>query len=353
MTGYAATAARRPVQSTAKRTDSYAELRKRVSFRRVVLMQTREHSTEDFGAEREFSDECGKRSGRPANGGYLPIDLSTRDLSVANDGALVGEDHLSDEFIGILRPRPAAIQAGVTLLQRLQGDVVAPRQTTGSTATWITAEDGDAAESEPQFDQVALTPKDLGVYCDVTRRLVQQSEPGVEAVVQRDFERAIAQAVDSAILYGTGANGQPTGIANTTGIGSVSFTAAAPTYPETLTMVETLLSENISVTDTTFLLDPTGWKDGRSTEVSSGSGRFIVDGEDRVSGIQALVSSQVTAQQWVLGAFRDALLGVWGDGVDLLIDPATHSLKGGLRIVAFLTCDIAVRRPESFVIGTN
>ena len=35
-------------------------------------------------------------------------------------------------------------------------------------------------------------------------------------------------------------------------------------------------------------------------------------------------------------------------GLELNVDPFTHSLKGRIRFVIFKTMDVAVRHPESF-----
>ena len=49
----------------------------------------------------------------------------------------------------------------------------------------------------------------------------------------------------------------------------------------------------------------------------------------------------------VYGNFEDLLVGLWG-GLDLLMDPYTGSLAGTRRLIAFQSCDIAVRHAESF-----
>jgi hypothetical protein len=41
------------------------------------------------------------------------------------------------------------------------------------------------------------------------------------------------------------------------------------------------------------------------------------------------------------------LLGEWG-GLEINVDPYTHSLKGKLRYITFKTVDVAVRQPTAF-----
>ncbi|MNS67941.1 hypothetical protein D3C72_1012050 [compost metagenome] len=51
------------------------------------------------------------------------------------------------------------------------------------------------------------------------------------------------------------------------------------------------------------------------------------------------------------GNFADMIIAMWG-GLDLIADPYSLSLKGGLRIVVFQDVDFAVRRVESFAYGS-
>ena len=50
-----------------------------------------------------------------------------------------------------------------------------------------------------------------------------QGTPGIEELVRRDLTDGILAVVDSAVLNGSGSSGQPTGIRNTSGIGSVAM----------------------------------------------------------------------------------------------------------------------------------
>ena len=43
-------------------------------------------------------------------------------------------------------------------------------------------------------------------------------------------------------------------------------------------------------------------------------------------------------------------IGMWG-GLEMSVDPYTHSKKGRLRIITFQDIDFAVRRTESFCLG--
>ena len=111
-----------------------------------------------------------------ARGSYIPQEILERGFSMqartlnattATDGPeLIANDLLSGSFIDVLRNSQVTAQAGVRTLPGLVGTVDIPRQTTATAMAWLAAEDADAAESEPQFDQVSLAPKDAAVYTE-------------------------------------------------------------------------------------------------------------------------------------------------------------------------------------------
>lgn len=286
-------------------------------------------------------------SGYNVRGAFIPPTMA-RDLTVAADGDLVGTDHLGGSFIDVLRNNMVALQAGAIMLPGLVGNVDIPRQASGSSATWISAEDGDATESEPTFDSVSLTPKDLAVYTEVTRRLTQQAAPSIEGLVRRDLAEAIGLGLDSAIYYGSGASGQPQGIDGATGVDDPTFVSAtAPTYAEMVTQMKTMMTANAS-SGLVYILSPDMWESMMTTpkQASGVEGNFILNG-DTILGRNVLVSSQLAADDFVLGDFSQILIGEWG-GYELNVDPYTHSLKGKTRYVVFKTCDIGIRQPSKF-----
>ena len=284
-------------------------------------------------------------------GSFIPTEVFNRDLTAgtSTDGAeLVATNLLSGSYIDVLRNNMVALQAGATMLPGLVGNVAIPRQTSGAAATWISAEDGDATESEPQFDQITLSPKDLAAYTEVSRRLSLQSSPAIEGIVRNDLFMALALGMDAAVYYGSGSSGQPQGIDGATGVADPTFsTATAPTYAELVTQMKTLMTSN-AANNLTYIGSPDFWETVKTTpkQGSGVEGNFISDGNS-ILGRNLLTSSQLAADDFVLGDFSNILIGEWG-GIELNTDPYTHSLKGKTRYVIFKTCDIAIRHPQAF-----
>jgi hypothetical protein len=169
--------------------------------------------------------------------------LVSAGLSGGNPNVLT-IDHLAESFIDNLRNVSAVYQAGATSLTGLSSDVEIPGGDQNIAAAWLAAENADAAGSKPTFRKVTMQPKDVAVFTDVSRRMMQQSTIDMENYVRAQIVEAVRLAIDSAAIYGTGSNGQPTGVVNTTGIGSVTFGAAKPTRDEIVDLRTAVASNN-------------------------------------------------------------------------------------------------------------
>jgi len=337
--------------------DLSAKERKQFSMLRLMdaISNPNDRSAQKRAAfELEVSAEAQRGFGGDFNcrGEFVPTSLMSRDLSAgtATDGAeLVQTDLLAQSYIEVLRNSSSVMQAGATMLPGLVGDVAIPRQTSAAASTWISAEDGDATEGEAQFDQVTMSPKDLACYTEVTRRLLQQSTPAIEGIVRRDLAIAQALGIDAAALYGTGASGQPRGIANQSGINTKDLAAADPTYAEIVEIIRLVMEDNALMGNPMWIFEANGWE-ALSTTPKQGSGvegNFILGDNERVKGFPYIMSNQVTSEQYFFGDFSQVLVGEWG-GLEINVDPYTHSLKGKIRYVTFKTVDVAVRQPTAF-----
>lgn len=304
--------------------------------------------------ENGFVDSSAK--GSHVRGLSVPGEIQRRDLSAGTptDGAeLVAEDLLSGSFIDVLRNASALANVGATMLPGLVGDVAIPRKTSGSVAGWISTEGGNASQSDPQFDQVTLSPKTAGVYSEVTRQLLKQSSISVENLLRNDLATGMALLIDAAGLYGTGASGQPQGIETATGVNTpTAFVAAVPTYPEVVAMESAVAADNALAGTMAYILETAMRGSLKTAEKFSSTGQTIWEPGNTLNGYGTSVSNQVTSGDIFFGNWADMLVGMWG-GLDLLIDPYTNSLSGTIRIVAHQSVDLGLRHGESFCFNND
>ncbi|MCG2600566.1 MAG: phage major capsid protein [Achromobacter sp.] len=317
--------------------------------------------------ELECSRAVRERTGRDGLGETIPVDLlradQRRDLNVgtaSEGGNLVATDLLSGSFIDMLRNQMSVMIAGATMLTDLNGNIAIPRQTGGATGYWV-AENGDVTESTPTFDQVAMTPKTVGALVEYSRQFLLQSSIDAEAFVRGDIIRQLAIALDLAALNGSGSGGQPRGVMQTAGIGSVAggTNGAAPTWPHIVKLETEVASDNALLGTLAYITNTKVRGKLKETEKFTGGGREIWgEGDNPLNGYRAIVSNQVpsnltkgtadgVASAILFGNWADVIIGMWG-GLDILLDPYTGSASGKKRIVAHQSVDVAVRHPESF-----
>lgn len=319
--------------------------------------------------EFEVSEAAARKEGRTSRGLLVPVDvLYKRDLTTstasgtAKAGYTVATDLLASSFIDVLRNKMVLNSLGAQFLTGLQGNVAIPRKTSASSAYWV-AENSAPTESSnaPAFDQVTMSPKTLGAYVDISRRLMLQSSLDIENLVRNDLATSIAVAMDGAAVAGSGSN-KPTGVLNTSGIGSVSLgtNGGAPTWAMVVNLVREVEIDNALTGSASFLTNgQVKAKLSTTARQSSGvEGNFIL-GPDMANlyGFPIAVSQQVPANlskgtgsnlsAMLFGVWSDLLIGQWS-GIDILVDQYTGSNAGTVRVVAFHDCDFAVRHPESF-----
>ena len=144
--------------------------------------------------------------------------IGVRVLSTASgSGAgVVPTDVRGDMFIDSLLAQNYGLQRA-KIYTGLVGNVEIPTESNTITAGWV-AETVAGNEVNPTIGQITLKPKRLSTHVDVSRALLTMGNPDVEDLVKYLLSRAISNALDNAIFYGTGTAPQPAGIANLTGV---------------------------------------------------------------------------------------------------------------------------------------
>lgn len=323
-----------------------------------------------------FELECSSaaraaRDSGEIRGETVPLDVlrhvsapqsAQRDLTVGTataGGHTVATNLLAGSFIDLLRASMALTQLGVRMLTDLNGNLAIPRQTGGATAYWV-AESGAPTESAAAFDQVALTPKTVGAFSDISRRLLLQSSIDVENFVRQDLATVLAMAIDLAGINGSGSSNQPRGILNTSGIGSVAggTNGLAPAWSHIVNLESAVANQNAATGNLGYLTNTAVRGKLKQTERFSSSGMPVWGDDNTLNGTRAAISNQVpsnltkgtasgTCSAIIYGNWADLIVGMWG-GLDLMADPYTGSTTGTVRIVGLQDVDVAVRHAESF-----
>lgn len=261
-------------------------------------------------------------------------------------------------FIDLLRNRSVIMRLGARQLSGLVGNVNVPKQTGAATAFWTTSETNQITENEQTFGQMSLTPKTVGAYTEISRLLLLQSSPDVEGIVNADLAAVTALALDTGGLNGSGVSGQPLGILNTTGVGTaanmttiaylgqLNFQVAvananvvpvAGAYATTPTVAALLMQRTRFANTATPLWDGNLWD---------------ANGALQCAGFPGMSSKQIPTGSMIFGDWNSLVVAEWGV-LEIEVNPYANFQAGIIGIRALMTCDIGLRYPGAFCVGTS
>ena len=268
---------------------------------------------------------------------------------------------MGSDFIGALRSRLVVAGLGTRIMSGLKDDVSLPKLSVGVSAAFV-GEGSAVAEANQTFAEVLLQPKQLGVFTDISRELMLQSDPSAEAVVREDILNAVAAKIEDVTIEGGGSN-EPTGITQTSGIGSVAIgtNGGAPTWASVINLVKEVEVDNASISNSTAYLTNSKVKAkmASTAKVGSSDSVMILDAPwNELYGYPMAITNHVpsdltkgstsgTCSAMIYGDFAQLIMAFWSSP-DVLVDPYTGGSAGNTRIIVHQDLDVGVRHAQSF-----
>jgi len=304
-----------------------------------------------------------------AAAGTMDSAVVTKDMVTTVDslgGFIVPNQVMSAQIIPLLQAAIVAFDAGTVRMGGLTGSPVQIPKITGATTAYWLGEVEAVTSGDMSFGQIDLYPHDVFALCTLSNRLIELGAPGAEQLVRSQLARDIGLKIDAAVFNGTGAAGQPTGILNTSGINTQSFTGAldaATSYNEMINMEHKLFEDNAqTVGEFVWAMHPNQFRQVRKQlDTVSGNAnvnpkvRPFVDGGtiERILGHRYVLSTQMPNDKILLGAFAASMVAEWGTMVLAASREGTNFTKRQTQILAGMTVDVGVRYPEAFCASTG
>ncbi|HMM52982.1 MAG TPA: phage major capsid protein [Burkholderiaceae bacterium] len=331
---------------------SFSDLQSRVSVVDVIRAQMEGRSLD--GAAREYHSEAERRTGRKAQGVFVPMAAIEQRVSTTSGAPeVVPTDHRPDQYIGPLRNALLTRRLGVRVLAGLSGNLSIPKHQTSLTAGWV-AENAALTPSDMAFDSVTLAPKHAGGLTELSRQLIQQSSPDIEQLVRDDLAAILAQAIDSATILGGGAN-EPDGVLSST---PQTSSLATLSWANVLALLQKLDIVNAPAANIVASMKVKAKVAG--TLKATGIAGYIYE-NGRIGDLPAYFSNQVPEKtgapntgRLIAGDWSQVLLGIWSE-IDILANPyeTTAFSKGSVQVRAMSTVDVAVRHADAFVVADD
>jgi HK97 family phage major capsid protein len=303
----------------------------------------------------EFQRKTQKRAGLSSN-----ITTAGQELKFTEPG----------DFIDFLYNQMRVKELGAVTISGLRSNVAFPKQTGKATGTWVAENPGvDVADSNLTLGQIASSPHTYQSSTSYSRQLLAQAVIDVDTMVRRDLARDMALSVDFAAIQGPTGGDSPIGILNTTGVQSFILSGdtgngAEPSYSDVIHMVEQLEDVNADQ-----LGDP-GWLTTPSIKsllkLTPRLANTIAvpawTDDDTLAGYEARSSNQVpntlvrgsTANNnaLILGVWATVVIGMWGSGFELIVDPFRLKKQGMVELTTFMLTDVVLKYPQGFVVAS-
>jgi len=350
----------------------------------IRAMLTGDWSSREAGLVRELSKEV-EKSGiakTTERSFFVPFSALSQRATYVTSGAttggnLVQTDLLDQDFIEFLRNNATMLQLGVRTMPGLVGNVAIPRRSGVASTYYLSSQTTAITQSESTFDQVTMAPKNLAALSKYSRQTLLQGTPGIEELVRRDLTDGINLAIDLGILNGSGSSGQPTGIMQTSGIGSVAMgtNGGAVTLEKVVDLETAVMTVNGAVNANTvaYLTNYkvlAALKKLRAGGSTTGDGPFLFNTDaaglgrgptpGTLNGYPLAATNQVPStltkgsssgvcSALLMGDFSQAMVGFWGNGLEITIGEDSDDFSKALTSVrGIVTYDVAVRDPKSF-----
>lgn len=270
---------------------------------------------------------------------------------------------LGTELIDLLRNRMVMKAAGARVLTGLYGSTFSlPKLTAASTGYWV-AESTAPTASNATMGQVTWTPRTLGAYSDISRKLVLQTSLDVEEIVRDDLAKVMAIEMDRAGLFGSGSGQVPQGIAGYSGVPNTALgtNGGEPTWALVVALETAVATANADLDRLAYVTSPAG-RGNLKTQLRVGTTfpKYIWDTDNPdypLNNYPAFVTNQVpanltkgsatTCTGLFYGNWESAVYGLWGP-MEMVVDPFTLSNTGGLRLVMLQDLDFELRYAGAF-----
>lgn len=323
------------------------------------------------GFEFDVSDEFARKAGRTPRSEFsffLPLSLRTQlSTGASTKGSELRGTTLQPTLIELLRNRSLAISTlGARFVSGLTGNIAMPRQTAAATAGWVQEAPGaDLALSSLSLDQVTLSPKTLQASTSVSRQLLNQSTPAISDVLFMDLMQQHAVAIDAAVFYGPGGGTQPTGVGVVSGTNLVAMGANGGqiTLAKFFEGMRVLEQAN-AMTDRSVFVTTPGIKYSAAGVVrfAGTDSRSVWDlDQGLIGGMAGYTSNNLptnlvkgtsgaVCHAAIMGDFGNVMIGEWGAGLEIIVDPFTLARRNLLQVTSLQFVDVQVTMPNAFAV---
>jgi HK97 family phage prohead protease len=320
------------------------------------------------GMEGEIATELEQRAGpAPTRGIRIPSALFKRAVSTdpASIGALSPSQYVSallDDMSQARRWAPLLQRIGFVQFNTTRETVIIPKRNRSIVASWG-PKDTEAAESDWTAIDDTVTPKYVKAWVPIERSALRYADPSALMMTLADLGDSIDSEADTGLLFGTGANDQPTGLLFAPGR-VLDKAGASATTEDFFDLKNTLMEtwKKDTPDGLRWIMNSRNWDALRVTSKK----QVVGTGEEWMSGIAPfdategvlleigviqsgkvrVLSAPNTYNIYIVYGAMGVVVWFGGGSIDTIVDTSTLSTRAAVRVSGFLDCHCTVRDPH-------
>lgn len=248
----------------------------------------------------------------------------------------------------VLRPFSVVSRMGVSVVDNLAANLLLPSVGTAATGQWLASESSSITSTTPTIGQISSTPKTAGALIKASFQFMKQAQTA-DAFIRAQLLSAMGAALDAAVLQGSGASGQPTGLSIAAGVNAQS---GAVTHANMLDALETLGNAKADDEKVAFLTTPSVRRLLQARETVTGSGRMLWAGNELVDK-PGFVTTDCPAGTIYAGDWSQVLIALWGSGIEIVVDPFSSFQTGAIQVRVLMHADVNFLKPAALLRHTS
>lgn len=308
--------------------------------------------------------------------------MATKAMSQGTDtaGGYIVPEEAIQQVIERLKANVVAYDLGARDMPSTGVPVTIPKLTTSATGYWV-SENSTITASDLGFEQINMTPKTVAGRVILSNLLLETSTPTADSIIEQDLASQLGLAVDLGVLNGSkgGGAGEPVGIMQTAGVGTVDLKqldgtsdagiGGPPGIAGMMEFISDLDNNNALRGRLGWCVHPLMMSEIRQMVVDGAGESVPLTAVNTSNGFASTLfgypfrtSTQMTApttgplstESILFGNWDDVMICRWG-GLRLLASDSSDDAfsKDQTHIRATMRVDVALRHAESMTFASN
>ena len=262
---------------------------------------------------------------------------------------LIAQDYLPQEFVPFDRPQLTIDKVGSYSIPSNGNPISFTQCISGATADMYTV-NGELSAGDMDFVLKEMKPHKAGVYIPIPYDLLLEGRPDIDSLVQADIVNALYQKRDEQVWTGDGTGNNVAGIQSLTGINIITGVSlsAGDAWGGMLSGVGAIRKANIFNENISYVMNTDTYITLKKTmkDANNAYGGWVIE-DDRIGNYPVYVNNAISGNTVLVGVGSDIAITDFR-ALGMIVDPYTYSTKQSLRVTAWMSFDMCLRRLKSW-----